>query len=98
LSGFAGISCARSWPVFSLVSFLDVLAALSEVALAKFVADLMDLLKGITTPASLFTDHADTALSPQALDPYRQPVAGLRDRPHLPARRIVMSKAHFCRR
>ena len=30
------------WPVFSLVLFLDLLAALSEVALAKFVADLID--------------------------------------------------------
>src|SRR5262245_61068429 len=40
------------WPVFSLVLFLDLLAALTEVALAKFVADLIDLLKGITTPAS----------------------------------------------
>jgi ATP-binding cassette subfamily B multidrug efflux pump len=50
------------WPVFSLVLLLDLLAALSEVALAKFVADLIDLLKGIPTPASLFTDHAGLLL------------------------------------
>src|SRR6266536_180251 len=37
-------------------------------------------------------------LSAHALNPYRQPVAGLRDRPHLPARYVVVSKAHFCRR
>jgi hypothetical protein len=28
-------------------------------------------------------------LSPQAFDPYRQPVAGFRDRPHLPGRHAV---------
>jgi len=36
--------------------------------------------------------------SPQSFDPYRQPVAGLRDRPHLPAGHIAVSKAHSCRR
>jgi len=46
------------WPPFLLVLVLDLLAALTEVALAKFVADLIDLLKGIANPASLFTDHA----------------------------------------
>src|SRR5215510_8771230 len=46
------------WPVFALVVFLDLLAALTEVALAKFVADLIDLLKGLTVSATLFTDHA----------------------------------------
>jgi ATP-binding cassette, subfamily B, multidrug efflux pump len=46
------------WPAFLTVLFLDLLAALTEVALAKFVADLIDLLKGTTTPATLFTDHA----------------------------------------
>jgi ATP-binding cassette, subfamily B, multidrug efflux pump len=34
------------WPPFLLVLVLDLLAALTEVALAKFVADLIDLLKG----------------------------------------------------
>jgi ATP-binding cassette, subfamily B, multidrug efflux pump len=46
------------WPVFALVVFLDLLAALTEVALAKFVADLIDLLKGLPASATLFTDHA----------------------------------------
>src|SRR5262247_1082041 len=46
------------WPVFLLVLFLDLLAALTEVALAKFVADLIDLLKGLPVSATLFADHA----------------------------------------
>jgi ATP-binding cassette subfamily B multidrug efflux pump len=50
------------WPPFVLVLVLDLLAALTEVALAKFVADLIDLLKGIANPASLFTDHAGLLL------------------------------------
>ena len=37
-------------------------------------------------------------LLPQAFDPYRQPVARLRDRPHLPARYVAMNQAHSCRR
>jgi len=32
------------WPAFLLVLVLDLLTALTEVALAKFVADLIDLL------------------------------------------------------
>src|SRR5262245_66662144 len=51
------------WPAFLLVLFLDLLAALTEVALAKFVADLIDLLKGTASPATLFTDHAVLPLS-----------------------------------
>jgi hypothetical protein len=35
--------------------------------------------------------------SPTVFDPYRQSVTWPRDRPHLPARRVVMSKAHSCR-
>jgi ATP-binding cassette, subfamily B, multidrug efflux pump len=50
------------WPAFLLVLVLDLLAALTEVALAKFVADLIDLLKGILNAASLFTDHAGPLL------------------------------------
>ena len=50
------------WPAFLLVLVLDLLAALTEVALAKFVADLIDLLQGIPNPASLFTDHAGLLL------------------------------------
>jgi len=50
------------WPAFLLVLVLDLLAALTEVALAKFVADLIDLLKGIADPASLFTDRAGLLL------------------------------------
>ena len=45
-------------PWFLVVLVLDLLTALTEVALAKFVADLIDLLKGIGNPASLFADHA----------------------------------------
>ena len=46
------------WPVFFFVVLFDLLAALSEVALSKFVADLIDLLKSTRTPATFLTDHA----------------------------------------
>jgi ATP-binding cassette subfamily B multidrug efflux pump len=49
---------APVWPWFLLVLGLDLLAALTEVVLAKFVADLIDLLKALADPATLFTDHA----------------------------------------
>ena len=49
-------------PWFLVVLVLDLLTALTEVALAKFVADLIDLLKGIANPASLFADHAGLLL------------------------------------
>jgi len=49
-------------PWFLVVLVLDLLTALTEVALAKFVADLIDLLKGIGNPASLFADHAGLLL------------------------------------
>ena len=45
-----------------LVLFLNLLAALTEVVLAKFVADLIDLLKGLASPATLFADHAGLLL------------------------------------
>jgi ATP-binding cassette subfamily B multidrug efflux pump len=50
------------WPWFLLVLSLDLVTALTEVALAKFVADLIDLLKGIADPAALFADHAGLLL------------------------------------
>src|SRR5215468_12735633 len=50
------------WPAFLLVLVLDLLTALTEVALAKFVADLIDLLKSIPNPASLFTGHGSLLL------------------------------------
>jgi len=50
------------WPVFALVLFFDLLAALSEVALAKFVADLIDVLKATATPGRLFVDHSGLLL------------------------------------
>jgi ATP-binding cassette subfamily B multidrug efflux pump len=46
------------WPVFALILFLDLLAALSEVLLATFVAQLIDLMKGAAAAASFFSDHA----------------------------------------
>ena len=50
------------WPAFLMVLVFDLLTAVVEVALAKFVADLIDLLKGIANPAALFTDHAGLLL------------------------------------
>src|SRR5215468_11630276 len=50
------------WPAFLLVLVLDLLTALTEVALAKFLADLIDLLRGIANPAALFSDHAGLLL------------------------------------
>ena len=46
------------WPVFVCVLFFDLLAALSEVALSKFVADLIDVLRSTATPATLLADNA----------------------------------------
>jgi ATP-binding cassette subfamily B multidrug efflux pump len=50
------------WPWFLLVLVLDLVTALTEVALAKFVADLIDLLKGLADPALLFTGYAGLLL------------------------------------
>ena len=50
------------WPVFVLLLFLDFLAALTEVALAAFVATLIDLMKAATTPANFFSEHAGLLL------------------------------------
>jgi hypothetical protein len=49
-----GISSNRSGRRSCWSFFLDLLAALSEVALAKFLADLIDLLKATANPAALF--------------------------------------------
>jgi ATP-binding cassette, subfamily B, multidrug efflux pump len=46
------------WPAFVLILFFDLLAALSEVVLATFLARLIDLMKAAATPASFFSDHA----------------------------------------
>src|SRR5262249_18776127 len=45
------------WPVFTFVLVFDLLAALSEVALSKFVADLIDLLKGASSPTTFLADN-----------------------------------------
>src|SRR5262245_2758668 len=46
------------WPAFAVILALDLLAALSEVALATFVADLIDLMKSTASPATFFRDNA----------------------------------------
>src|SRR5215831_20254800 len=46
------------WPAFALLVFLDFLAALTEVALASFVAILIDLMKATQLPAAFISDHA----------------------------------------
>jgi ATP-binding cassette subfamily B multidrug efflux pump len=46
------------WPAFALILFFDLLAAISEVLLATFVAQLIDLMKGAASAASFFSDHA----------------------------------------
>jgi ATP-binding cassette subfamily B multidrug efflux pump len=50
------------WPAFMLVLWFDLLAALTEVALATFVAALIDLMKAAASPASFFHDHAGVLL------------------------------------
>jgi ATP-binding cassette subfamily B multidrug efflux pump len=46
------------WPAFALILFFDLLAAISEVLLATFLAQLIDLMKSVATAASFFSDHA----------------------------------------
>src|SRR5262245_36201884 len=46
------------WPAFALLVFLDFLAALTEVAMASFVAILIDLMKATEVPAAFISDHA----------------------------------------
>jgi hypothetical protein len=55
------------WPVFALILFLDLLAALSEVLLATFLAQLIDLMKGAAVAANLFRRSCRTA----AVDGFR---------------------------
>jgi ATP-binding cassette subfamily B multidrug efflux pump len=50
------------WPAFMLVLWFDLLAALGEVALATFVAQLVDLMKSAATPAIFFREHAGALL------------------------------------
>jgi ATP-binding cassette, subfamily B, multidrug efflux pump len=50
------------WPAFALVIWFDLLAALSEVALATFLAQLIDLMKAAATPEAFFRDHAGILL------------------------------------
>jgi ATP-binding cassette, subfamily B, multidrug efflux pump len=50
------------WAAFVLILFFDLLAALSEVVLATFLAQLIDLMKAARTPASFFSDHAGLLL------------------------------------
>jgi ATP-binding cassette subfamily B multidrug efflux pump len=46
------------WPAFALLVFLDFLAALTEVALASFVAILIDLMRVAQLPVAFIGDHA----------------------------------------
>ena len=46
------------WPAFALILFFDLLAAISEVLLATFLAQLIDLMKSAVSTASFFSDHA----------------------------------------
>jgi ATP-binding cassette, subfamily B, multidrug efflux pump len=45
------------WPVFVLILFFDLLSAISEVLLATFMAQLIDLMKAATSAAQFFSDH-----------------------------------------
>ena len=53
------------WLVFVLILFFDLLAALSEVVLATFLAQLIDLMKATATPTSFFSDHLGLLLRRQ---------------------------------
>jgi ATP-binding cassette, subfamily B, multidrug efflux pump len=50
------------WPVFVLILFFDLLSAISEVLLATFMAQLIDLMKAATSAARFFSDHAGVLL------------------------------------
>jgi ATP-binding cassette subfamily B multidrug efflux pump len=50
------------WPIFALILFFDLLAAVSEVLLATFMARLIDLMKGATSAAGFFSNHAGVLL------------------------------------
>src|ERR1700683_234031 len=53
---------APIWPIFLLILFFDLLAAVSEVLLATFVAQLIDLMKGASSAAQFFSDHVGVLL------------------------------------
>ena len=46
------------WPAFAVVLAFDLACALTEVALTKFVADVIDLMQKATSPASFIADNA----------------------------------------
>jgi ATP-binding cassette subfamily B multidrug efflux pump len=50
------------WPVFALILSLDLLAAVSEVLLAIFVAQLINVMTAATSAARFFGDHAGLLL------------------------------------
>jgi ATP-binding cassette, subfamily B, multidrug efflux pump len=50
------------WPALALILLFDLLAAVSEVLLATFVAQLIDLMKGATSAVGFFADHARVLL------------------------------------
>jgi ATP-binding cassette, subfamily B, multidrug efflux pump len=50
------------WPVFALILFFDLLAAVSEVLLATFMAQLIDLMKSATSAVGFFSDRAGVLL------------------------------------
>jgi ATP-binding cassette subfamily B multidrug efflux pump len=50
------------WPAFALILFFDLLAAISEVLLATFVARLIDLMTSAESAAHFYGDHARVLL------------------------------------
>ena len=48
---------APVWPAFAVVLVLDLFAAISEVALTKFVADIIDLMQKAPSPATFLADN-----------------------------------------
>ena len=50
------------WPIFVLILFFDLLSAVSEVLLATFMAQLIDLMRAATSAARFFSDHAGVLL------------------------------------
>ncbi len=50
------------WAAFALILLFDLLAAVSEVLLATFVAQLIDVMKAAASAANFFRDHAGLLL------------------------------------
>src|SRR5215475_11535348 len=63
LSAFYWYFIRPIWPAFALLVFLDFLAALTEVALASFVAILIDLMKVTQSPTTFMGDHAGLVIT-----------------------------------